>query len=43
MTVIKTVVARSRRLSEPVSLIMIDIDRFKRINCATATLWEIWC
>lgn len=32
MTVIKTVVARSRRLSEPVSLIMIDIDRFKRIN-----------
>ena len=32
LTVIKTVVARSRRLSEPVSLIMIDIDRFKRIN-----------
>ena len=32
MTVIKTVVARSKRLSEPVSLIMIDIDRFKRIN-----------
>ncbi|WP_417452119.1 GGDEF domain-containing protein [Kordiimonas sp.] len=32
MTVIKTVVARSKRQSEPVSLIMIDIDRFKRIN-----------
>ncbi len=32
ITVIKTVVARSKRLSEPVSLIMIDIDRFKRIN-----------
>ncbi|MFC4347991.1 GGDEF domain-containing protein [Kordiimonas lipolytica] len=32
MTVIKTVLARSRRLSEPVSLIMMDIDKFKRIN-----------
>lgn len=32
MTVIKTVLARSRRISEPVSLIMMDIDRFKRVN-----------
>lgn len=32
MAVIKTVLARSRRLSEPVSLIMMDIDKFKRIN-----------
>lgn len=32
MTVIKTVLARSRRVSEPVSLIMMDIDRFKRVN-----------
>jgi diguanylate cyclase (GGDEF)-like protein len=32
MTVIKTVLARSRRNSEPVSLIMMDIDKFKRIN-----------
>lgn len=32
MTVLKTVLARSRRLSEPVSLVMMDIDKFKQIN-----------
>ncbi|MCJ9429496.1 GGDEF domain-containing protein [Kordiimonas marina] len=32
MAVVKTVLARARRVSEPVSLIMIDIDKFKRIN-----------
>ena len=32
MTVVKTVLARSRRMSEPVSLIMMDIDKFKKTN-----------
>lgn len=32
MTVIKTVLARSRRSSEPVSMVMLDIDKFKKIN-----------
>ncbi|NVJ97846.1 MAG: GGDEF domain-containing protein [Alphaproteobacteria bacterium] len=32
MTVVRTVLARSRRSSEPVSMIMLDIDKFKRIN-----------
>jgi len=32
LEVMKAVLARARRLAEPVSLLMVDIDRFKRIN-----------
>ena len=32
LEVMKAVLARARRLAEPVSLIMIDIDKFKKVN-----------
>ena len=32
LEVMKAVLARARRLAEPVSLVMVDIDKFKRIN-----------
>lgn len=32
LEVMKAVLARARRLAEPVSLIMVDIDKFKKIN-----------
>lgn len=32
LEVMKAVLARARRLAEPVSLVMVDIDKFKKIN-----------
>jgi len=32
LEVMKAVLARARRLAEPVSLVMIDIDKFKKVN-----------
>lgn len=34
LEVMKAVLARARRLAEPVSLVMIDIDKFKKVNLA---------
>ena len=34
MEVMKAVLARARRLAEPVSVVMVDIDKFKKVNLA---------